>query len=68
MKCGLPCCNIHRLNGKRKEGVLKENRYYKSFILYVLFVDYLKDLCEPKLVRSLILGDLRAILNISKES
>ena len=32
-------------------GRLEGNRCYKIFILYLLFMDNLKDLCEPKLVR-----------------
>lgn len=35
------------MEGDRLEG----NRYYKSFILYLLFMDNLKDFSEPKLVR-----------------
>lgn len=35
------------MEGNRLEG----NRCYKIFILYLLFMDNLKDFSEPKLVR-----------------
>ena len=47
--------------------MLEGSRCYKTFVLYLLFVDYLKDLCELELVISLKLAGPRAISNISKE-
>ena len=50
---------------QRPTGVLEGNRCYRTFILYLLNADYLKDFCELKLVRYLIQMGLKSDLELS---
>lgn len=50
-----------------KGGRLEVNRYYKISILYLVFMDSLKVLCKPELVRPDTCESHRAILNTCKE-